>query len=72
MIIFIYKMDKVIIANCPATVREPHGKRLQLRDPAISESNMEIFVSIADKRDPRKSNLRLLPFGDLREKMNSL
>lgn len=63
-------MRKLIIANCPATVRE-YNERLQLGGSRLSPKlNLEISRWSRTERDPRKSNFRIEFFGDLREKSN--
>lgn len=52
-------MSKLIVANCPATVRE-YSERLSVGAiPRISETRKYTRVLIADKRDPRHSTLKL-------------
>lgn len=51
-------MSKLIVANCPATVRE-YAERLQVRDPVGLRNSTFSSLQTADKRDPRSSNLRL-------------
>ncbi len=52
-------MSKLIVANCPATVRE-YSERLSVGAiPRISEIRQLNQVLVADKRDPRHSTLEL-------------